>query len=809
VIEVMMTDCCASPYQFAPVDEPKEYCHRFANGYHLGPQPDTVYMPEGIMTSRCVMDKQEEQSEYLYTFRNDGGPINENAWEAIPQGWHPNTSQSEDPIRPDFNGVVFGPPDLPMYANRGFRELDHLPWEKPNDPYSYNPGIIPKGQDLNRVVHFDKKKLDAELARKFKESGIFYDAPERKAAADAAAQQRALEINRRVKMENPTLLERSNVDYSNPESIARMQASTMYTNPFYNNMGNPNILLQQQQQQMLPNPYGMNNPFGNMVNPLYAQQSGYPQSGIPNNMYGFGWSYLNPYANEPVPGFIRLTEEEKALGRKPSFRRKVSNNSQVSQSQETLKYTKKQGKGKFKVRVEEVYEIRDDNGNVVEELSVEEYNKREALRKQKKEQEENSVYNKLRKKAYWITGQEFLNTAKLTNTLSETWSNNIKQLVEDMAVYDEARSMVLIISALDSDLDIDSFRKYYNECKIRLNMFRSDEKANDDIDYREPYMFRDTPKKIGTDADGDVYTEYIFPRKEFFTLDDGKVILFRSHQPRGWREPSKEEWQLFIKREIAFRAKAIKIGLLQDMAEDVKKTHEEDTLKHNMEITSPYDFMTIRVNKWKQQTIMMRKQHDFYKNTVGSKMDDSEFEDWWNKRNPKTHMKPSPKERLAQIDSWRRQETIKTICMLEQATPVDYASQANLWAANVHQQIKKFENGAMDNCKSLADVLDALDYLEVRIMEERIAEQRKENLKLLYTDPVATQDALIRAFQNPIPNLGNNIHPDYRYENATGTDGMPLGSIDFMNTEEYINKREKFYERVNSNNKVALRPIYR
>ena len=147
--------------------------------------------------------------------------------------------------------------------------------------------------------------------------------------------------------------------------------------------------------------------------------------------------------------------------------------------------------------------------------------------------------------------------------------------------------------------------------------------------------------------------------------------------------------------------------------------------------------------------------------------------------------------------------------MLEQATPVDYAAQANLWAANVHQQIKKFENGAMDNCKSLADVLDALDYLEVRIMEERIAEQRKENLKLLYTDPVATQDALIRAFQNPIPNLGNNIHPDYRYENATGTDGMPLGSIDFMNTEEYINKREKFYERVNSNNKVALRPIYR
>lgn len=746
---------------------PDEIAPHWADAYHH--EPEVVnYMDENLTHNRMVQNQQDVDA--MYGIKNVDCQIsNQN-----PPMWHPNQNVNNAySFNNGIPGYNYGVRDIPSYAT-GYGAT-----YTPN-PYMYNPAL-PQYNSPDVL-----KPSDAN----YDSMSVFGDAYARKVIADQQQVAQANAIKQRAMQGNPTMLETSGntVDFSNPASVAQ------YANPYYNNLNNPNFTMQQGGVMPKPSvsPYSLSNPFGRTI----YNNNGY---GWGNYNYGFGWNGFR--RRKPDLSYLDLTEEEKRNGIKPKFKIKV-----VVGEAESVQRVQKQEVKRFKIGVVKTHDIFDEKGNLLESVPVDEWKDRQEQIKKDREAELQKPIYSLLKKVDWIHGTNTTeeDQNKALSRFKKPYLEKVNKLVESWMIYDEGRALMIVESLYEDSINADEFRSYLKASDEDLRNIRIAEQTHSDIDYREPYMFRETPPSMYS---GDKYIgpAYKFPKKRYFTLDDGKVVTVH-RQPRGWNEPTKEDWILFMDRLRAERDRKIDKAAIEEMQKRVAR--DEEAMTYN-----PWDPWASSIQKWKQEQLLKQKQHDFFKYALRNRMDDDEFETWWN-HGVKTY-KPqnmmTPQERLNQITSWRDQRSQEHVnFLMNNVQPINWNYVQANWANRVNMQVKAFENGAMDNVHSLRDFFDSLGYLNVRDMEERIDQQRKQGINIANTiDKQAFHRDLVITDNSPF--IGSeDAKPGVQAGTVSPTYGLPSNYIDYSNVEGYMDKRNTFSDFCQtSKGTVSMKPIYR
>ena len=727
-------------------DQVPAYELKLEQAYHREKE-EPVYVEKDFKED--IVEKVGEE-EARYTFRNMEGSM-------LPEGGFENVQANSFKPQQVF-GTSYGSysDSYPSPYNQG-----NVPYPAAGTAYgSVNPYVYtPQSTYLSQYRTMPTTNLDYPE--------IFADAYKRKLERDEANMKAVNQINAEARANNPTMLEQSNYDFSNPESVERLRQQ--YTNPFVNNMQNPNIAIQQ-------NPYGINNPW----TPAW-QNPGYG--------YAYGFNYQNPYYSWNT-GYIDLsfmdpTTEDIQSGKYGSVSVVTVNKQKEIQNTTVTVTAKESSEPKLSICTMVRYK---DRFGIERVVSEEEYDRIKDTLVQEEpkapihEEEQDSgqfkIYNRDK------------------NWYSKDFEKKVTELAEQLAVYDEARALCLVGSL--SDLKKIDFNYYYTACEEKLRWYRINENAHPNLDYRVPHRYRRTPKKILdpiTMQEG--YEPYDVPRKKTFTFPDGTEKAFYDYD-RG-SDPSEEEWKEFYAQACAIRDREI-------IREQAKAIEEYNKEKEELEKYNPWNPLDVRLHELKVQNALARAQHDIFREAYGGMVTDEQFDSWWYGR-PKSEAPDTDYQ--YQKDAWRRQMMAQHISRLDQMIPIDpKVIQANMMQ-QVHNSVHQFDQGYMDDCKDLKDFFDRLGYLNVRVSEENVEKQRRGDISSTINKE-AYQSSLQRMATESTPGWNTNTMPGVDFSKVDPAYNSGPNYVDFTTSALLDEKRQRFMNYCQtSNGTISLRPIYR
>lgn len=726
-------------------DQNKAYEPKLEQAYHReSEQP--VYREENLY-ERVV--EQQGQEEARYTFQNkEGSMLPEGGFENV----KPNSFNPSQIYRSSTGWA--GGSYYPAYNSPG------IPYPTANyggiNPYVYSP--TPQSTYLSQYRTIPNNHLD------FPE--MFADAYERKVARDEENLKLVNQVHSEALAGNPTMLEQSNFDFSNPESVERLRQQ--YTNPFVNNMQNPNITLQQ-------NPYGINNPWApTWYNPGYG--------------YAYGFNYQNPYYSYNT-GYIDLSFMDPSMEDIQSGKSGVARVVTVTkgdEKKEVIIPSVKKDDPKPSISICTMIRYKDKYGKI-REVTEEEYEKikdtlvEETKPVHKEEYAEPDQYGIYKRNTKWY---------------SEDFEKRVNDLAEQLAVYDEARALCLVGSL--SDLSKTDFNYYYNACDEKLRWYRINETAHPQLDYRVPHRYRRTPKKILdpiTMQEG--YADYEIPKKQTFEFPDGTKKPFYDYD-RG-TEPTDDEWKEFYAQACLIRDREI-------IREQAKAVEEYAKEKEELEKYNPWNPLEVRLHELKVQNNLAKAQHDIFREAYGDMVTDEQFDAWWYGR-PKSEVPETDYQ--YQKDSWRKQMMEQHIVRLNQMVPMDPKVVQERMMQQIHNNVYQFDQGYMDDCKDLKDFFDRLGYLNVRISEENIEKQRRGDMSSTINKE-AYNNSLQRMATESTPGWNNNNIPGVDFSKVDPAYNSGPSYVDFTTSALLDEKRQRFMNYCQtSNGTISLRPIYR
>ena len=648
----------------------------------------------------------------------------------VPKDWHPN--------------------DQPMVNNQvqPFTVSNTQP-----NPYAYNPAY---GMGGTYLPQYKTTLNDSQYPFLSVEGNtdydMFEDAMRRRAETEQANLEYATKTNLFAKQNNPTLLDTSStVDFSNPESVAKMQG--MYANPYYNNMNNPNFMAQPQGY-----PYGMSNPYGGVVNPVYGNY---------NTGYGFGGGWWN---NPGIDlGFMNFSEEEIRLGK--GFSVKLTRGKDEIKTEPNIAPKKKKSKN-IAVQLVRVVEVVKDGKTI--EIPKDQYE--EESEEVEEEKLNGYMPHRMQKTFKWY---------------GEDYKKQVLNLAKELSNYDEARALCLVGSLDDKAVSKYDFKYYYQACEEKLHWYRVQEQANPDKDFRVPFRYRKTPVPM-KGADGKLtFESYTIPMKRFVTLSTNESIPFYEFD-RG-TDPSDEEWIAFYEQAEYIRDQEIQI-----MKAKAVEEYEQDN--KDLYVFNPYNSIETRLHELRLEERMKKNQYDVFRSAYGSSVSDATFDAWWYKGNyAAMPNKPRTEEEIVeQRKQWRHNMGVQHTNLLNTIVPIDYEKIKQEKTKKINQLVREFDRGTMEGCKDLKDFFDRLGYLSVRVCEENIAKQRAADLNNSMTvNRYDYNQQLYRAANyNPMPN-------DPYYQNRPHY-------MDFVNSAEYADRKKEFFDYCSSSTgTIPLRPIYK
>ena len=722
------------------IDQNGGYTPNWTDAYHHETEIPQIHQTN---ISNFVMSKEEEQTNG-HRMTNVDITINPNqSYENIPKNWHPN-----DYVVPQYN------PALAYQQNQGYQGYGI-------NPYFYNPSqsqtsYLPQYKSSSNYPFMSMETMEEEYARM----------QER----EKANLEYATKMNMDIRRSNPTMLDTSNtVDFSNPESVAKMQG--MYTNPYYNNLNNPNFAAPNNYQ------YSMSNPYQQTVNPIYNNQ--YQQY---NPGYGTNW-----WSNGVDLSFMEFSDEEIKSGKgfKVRLTRKSPEDLEAPNPQFSQFGVPKKKKRVFNVKIRRVVEITKEDGTKYQ-VDKEEYekNQKEEVIKEAKENELevslSSIKRDIRKSKWY----------------GESYKKQILKVANELAVYDKARAICLIGSMDDPNLRRNEYEMYYKACIEKLNWYKSQEEIHPENDYRVPFRYRKTPVEIPAIKGYKAFQPYTIPMKRKFHMPDGSTIPFYEYDRT--REPNQEEWQLFYEQAIYERDKDIKLMQVKKMEEYAKE--QEELNKFN-----PYNMMDARLHEMRMEDKLKRDQYEIFRSAYGGAVSDEEFDRWWYKSNPQAIPNDRPRSEedlIAQRKQWRSNMGQNHAYVLQNAKPID-PEQVRIYKTNkINEIIHNFDKGIMDKCTSLRDVFDNLGYLRVRVCEDNIEKQRAEAMNASLSVNRYDYTRNLYEMANPA-NWSNQGVNDPYYQNRPHY-------MDFVNSADYEERKAQFFNYCsNTQGTIPLRPIYK
>ena len=713
------------------------------NAYHF--EKETPIIHETNFEKN--LETQDDRNE-MYKYGIADNAVGENLinvdWNDIPT-YHPNTQRA-----------------TPYYPQQPYAYQPYAVYPQPMNQMGmqqppYNTSYLPAYRSNTQFPYIDQNK-------RYSQFEMFEDAARKAAERDEANLRYVTAINQYVRKSNPTLLDTES-DYSSAEYVARVQNA--YSNPYYNNLNSNGQYVQQ----------------GQIINPLYQRQAIPVYNNYGYNGYG-GYNSCNNFASVTNLDFMKYTDEEieAGIGFKVSLIRVKEGEEPPEPEYEIEPYPQKV---EIKARVVRMYTVVDDDGNEIE-LEKEAYDKylKEKEVKEAEFRRLDAILTKLDRVSH------------RSSRYSERYIKGIVKLAEQLAVYDEARSLCLLGSLDDEDFSRENFYLYYRACKDKLKWYQDQEKANPNLDYREPYRYRQLPKLTRDPKTNELrYVPYNIPRKRTFNMGHNRVIPFYEYD-RG-SDPSIEEWKLFYARAEYEREIEIQLSKVSLLEEELNE--EEELAKYN-----GWSYFDQQMRAIKAAEIERKKKYRFYRVTLGTTLTDEEFDQWWNKNSPKAQQPQqvaTPEGVLKQRSEYRRQMNRQHFRIIDSITTPNQEEICRRNNAKLNQMYRDFEQGIMDDCTDLKGFFDRLGFLMVRLDEEKLERQRRARFDTsLNIDREAYRQEIFRHGNMKTHDLSNVEHPHWA-QKPTYTD--------FINCEQYAKNKERFLNYcANTKGHIPLRPIF-
>lgn len=592
---------------------------------------------------------------------------------------------------------------------------------------------------------------------------VFADAKLRKLKEESLNTFRATEINSKVRRDNPTMIEQNHtlVDFSNPESVARM---TQYPviNPYgYNTMAaNPNII---------------------------PSSNGYPTYGY-NYNYGNNWGGFNSgYATAadtakfmiPLPGDTRipcgqLVTKEEAEARAKADKAEYSNPRDGKLIVELVPVTvsEKSKKPRILTKIIKPKHV-PHTPYTIEELNPDLYTIRYI------EQTPLHLDADDRKRVTEVCDKIYEYNKALAFGVLEMIMED-----EDFKSYSRQKFEKLLICLNNT---VAEYQKRSNNIRI--------------VDYKAPYRYRPTPI-FSIDEEGNYVIPIQLDPVAKRTKDELiKDWVYDYDRGRDWL--TEEEWTVFklkamsdLERDMKRLEEAEFLSLNPQFDESKKQTEEVNLPEYN-----PYDPVSVKLHKQYKAEHAYKVNKDFWRYILRHKLDDVQFENWWYGTSTANQMRFN-QQKLTQEEEhrrWAKAMNAQHLRLLNNAVPIDRERSVNECRRQILKALDDYNCGMVRPDMSLQDYMKVIGYLGGnKIHELNIQKQREEDLA--YQQKRISHDVYRKTMIEYFNNFPGEPNPNPNYTPHYGTVdpryGFPSHYVDMTNTPERRALKEKVREAV-------------
>ena len=687
--------------------------------------------------------EEDKKKKKFYTFTNkEGSMLPKDGFDNVRQ-WHPNMEASYS----GFSGGLSSYIQNPYVANLMSAQSNESSQQR--NPFSYNPTYLPQYKEVDfPFIHIRVEPLDV--------SPSLEDVARKASERDKAN----LEYIKQYRLDNSSTLDTDDtgtVDFSNPESVAILQGIYRKKGPYEGTVSNPN-------KRYDNSPYGFNNPYGDNSSSSQSYIGGvYWQANLDLSFMGYSKEEVEAGKDIKV-ALVRGDKEE-----------------------EVATFVAKSKKTEIKVELVRKHIVNIDG----KDLEMEEDEYQVYLEQKKKLDAMDAHFNDILKEMP-------IEWAKPTRYIAN-YRNAVKKLAYELSIYDEARSLCLLGSLDNLNVSKYDFRMYFEISQEKLIWYRMEEEKNPNTNYRTPYRNRPLPEVTKNPYNDEVSYSLFKPGPKKYkasSVDSGDIVLEYEYD-RG-REPNIEEWKIFYAQAEYERDKEIKIR--QDQLK--KEREKEDAELDEIDMRDP---MSSRLYHLKMHERLMKNQYNVFRDAYGTSITKEQFDEWWNMYTPpaqRDNTTGTKAETLEQRAQWRREMGLRHLNALESFVPIDVEAVRNQRIRYIRQVIREFDRGVNDNCTSLKEFFDNLGYLNVRISEQHVEEQReaeqREKLAINRDKYLANLAKLREGVSWDKSSL-----PNTTYINQTTYE-------EFCGTEQYQKNREAFFDYCkNSKGHIPLKATYR
>lgn len=597
---------------------------------------------------------------------------------------------------------------------------------------------------------------------------VFYEAAKKRAQQMALDTYKASLEYQQVRRDNPTMLEQNYVDFSNPESVARMQSPII-------------------------NPYGTYNPYANPN--LVNQNQGYNPTLYMSGSYGGGsWYGYGGWGGYDTRFMI------------PSKDDKLIPTGKVVQGTPNPTPRRKGYLEKFNSKP--VVTVVQGSRNPI----------------QQQEPKPEKPHFQIVKNPHYhppmtpYTMEELDPESNQLKTIPDTplnWTlkdeEELDRLVEDLAVYDKAMAHVAYNLPTIKECTREDYvyiTRYFQE---RIQDFRSKEIMNSQCDYRAKYRYRRLPAT--TMIDGDLMPDLSKP----VPIPIRQTNLHGEMEydyDRGRDGLTEEEWDIFVDRaygEMLAGAARIKAQDLMQINQHLvnqqpaKKAQEE--ARYN-----PYDPIGARLQQMKTSQKAYTTHMDFFKHVFRRVLTPEEFDNWWygTQTNAAQYSGRQVDQATAQ-QMWARQMSEANFNSLQLYTPYNRVEDVARFNQAALTAINGYTKGTVTRDMSLAEFMRNLRYLDTRNHELNLEAQQRANQQAMWNS--MSHDTFNRSLYSYMNSAAySNPNPYYtpQYGTIDPRFGMPNQFIDLTNNDLAKKKKAEFLQHCHTvQGHVPLSPIYR
>lgn len=578
------------------------------------------------------------------------------------------------------------------------------------------------------------------------------------------------------------------IDFSNPESVARMQ------NPYY-----------YQQQQVPPpqyqqppiqpiNPYGYNNPN---MNPNFRYQ---PPQGT--------WYGVNPYYQYQQPYWYNPYEDTSFMI--PTIEDIENGNAVKAKIVDISEY--KEPQTNDDTGFDEFYKTLDSK-KVIARVVVITPEQKEAQRKvdlmlKGEALEEKEEEDTLEEDIKNLDVDKFIMPEETEMIWKQEDYDREEEVAERMAVYNEAYAQA--IYNLENNEEIKSredFDLYINYAEDKIKKFKKLEELHPNKDYRVPLRYKRPPRKWFNKRNN---------KWEYIRLDDVQTKRYNQDGTRHYsfdlgRKITKKEGLEFYKEAIWFMKKDVDRIRLRNIIKYNKNLQETVALFPKDEDVedgyyNPLDPVARQIHQMKMRKLEQEHQYKIYKGILRYKFKTNEdFDNWWFGRTQNRNNNGNI-NRYDQRREYLDRMTAQNIMRLNSIIPVNQQQRKMEIQQRMNRAINNFdENGRLRNSKSAAEYFENMAFALQKLSDENLERQREER----YRKTIGKYDfekTILSAFNEK----NDNRKPGVKFGLVDPSLGLPPNYVDFRKCDDYAEKKRQFLECVkNQTGTIPLKPIYK